>query len=745
MPIDFRCSKCGTPYRLKEDLAGKKARCRTCREIMTIPSANPSVAVGSLAPPPRPDAPPPTPAATDARPAADTPTSRGEKSHPLAANSPAPSTDSLNGALPNARAASPGQTVHSSPAASAARPRPSSPRKPVTPPPPADAESIALSALADEKPDEVETPIDQPQGIAMTCEVCDHQWTEPASKAGKQTLCPECQRRQKVPELKLEQTTDWRQQRAKLPSLARRDDAPLEGVQASTQTQTVSVKAMEDAGAIVEEYDPLPISYRLVLYGVPLLVVLSLAGLAASWWMGRAEKAQVNLIAEAFKEFEATPKEKQPPAAVMHLMQAMLELAAAEHELRKIHEPADLEAAHRHLVQAKALLVSERLPPLERRRLDRNAMLAELALLTLSLGGTTEQVTNQLRFAWLPEARNSRLLRVKEKGQHSVHEELQRALNLLRSDADFDFRIATARRLTRDLMALGQVEIARNLASLLFTSSEQGEAKAVVALEILRQDANATPVASQLAQDVEQSLSPATPAKGATPTASEAQPGSAQALFALCPPSKPIPPLPVPPNGPIPELTLRATIADRLRKDPNAVSEMIALTMRPANPLDVRLRGLLQVAEWASDPTPAIQEAAKMSNNLKALSPADLRKLTSVIYRLVQIAGQQGRMDEAEALANALPNGPAREWAKGETLRYRFLSGTSGSADRSAVNLPEDPERWQPGHTWGLQAVARQLGREGSGKSALADWPSGIASAFGLVGLSLGLQDRALK
>jgi hypothetical protein len=39
MPVEARCSGCGRQYRLKDRLAGKKFRCRTCRTVVSVPDA----------------------------------------------------------------------------------------------------------------------------------------------------------------------------------------------------------------------------------------------------------------------------------------------------------------------------------------------------------------------------------------------------------------------------------------------------------------------------------------------------------------------------------------------------------------------------------------------------------------------------------------------------------------------------------------------------------------------------------
>ncbi len=52
MAIKFQCPKCKTPYSVKDELAGKKAACKKCKEVITIPA--PVAAAAAPAPPPSP-------------------------------------------------------------------------------------------------------------------------------------------------------------------------------------------------------------------------------------------------------------------------------------------------------------------------------------------------------------------------------------------------------------------------------------------------------------------------------------------------------------------------------------------------------------------------------------------------------------------------------------------------------------------------------------------------------------------
>ena len=77
------------------------------------------------------------------------------------------------------------------------------------PPSAAELEAAAHSALADDAPKAEQDATPTTKTIPMTCNFCGHQWTEPTSKAGKNTLCPDCRQRIKVPEPMEDVPDDW--------------------------------------------------------------------------------------------------------------------------------------------------------------------------------------------------------------------------------------------------------------------------------------------------------------------------------------------------------------------------------------------------------------------------------------------------------------------------------------------------------------------------------------------------------
>src|SRR5262249_37088365 len=127
MAIEFNCPHCAEPYRLKDELAGKRATCKNknCRQVI-------------VGPPPR-----------------------------------GLSIPELGGIIPTAN----GKDY------------------PPLPSTPVDTEAAALAALND-SPQQAGVASDT---VPVVCPQCDHHWTEPLDKVGKNVLCPECRHRVKVP------------------------------------------------------------------------------------------------------------------------------------------------------------------------------------------------------------------------------------------------------------------------------------------------------------------------------------------------------------------------------------------------------------------------------------------------------------------------------------------------------------------------------------------------------------------
>ncbi|WP_439624865.1 hypothetical protein [Gemmata sp.] len=585
-------------------------------------------------------------------------------------------------------------------------------------------ERLALDALADEPPKVEDAPV-QEKVIPMTCTYCEHKWTEPWSKAGKNALCPnpECRQRQKVPEPKEATPTNWRDPKTKLPSGAKENFEKLEGVVSNNEVRNVSGKSLEDAGLLEELYEPKSIK-PLVLLGIG--VVALVAGTVFGIWSlvrSRGETKEVQLIADARKEFGAKEAEMSP--AGFGLSSALLYGAAAEYALDKALENRDaLKLKDAQTEFDKARNDVRKQPPGP----ERYAVAAELALATLAFAGTDEQVKEQLRYPWQPDVTPGRAMRLNER-THTIHQELTTTLNLLQP-ADFEFRAAVARRLTRELVKQGQVSMATDLLPVaMFSDAESAEARAVIALEVFRADRSSA-AAKQVATELKAGT-------GTGGLKGNPYPYSAQALFIAQQLDKPVP---VPGGSaalPDPRAVLVNTPLLLIDDKP---AEALALALRAQQP-DTQLKAVALCAEWAKEPGPALDAAVAIvgrGGKQSTLAP-------SLVLRLAQLASLAGKHDQARTLADALADDGLKAWARGDAVRWRLAGNPKERPDETWVEVPDDPKKVRAGHAWGRMWVARHNTKESRNrdgeKKATAGWP-GPVHPFALAGIALGLQDK---
>lgn len=629
MAIEFDCPFCRHHYRLRDELAGKPATCKGCRNKITIPT--------------------------------------------------------------------PGQLAEVAKVDAAA------------------AEAAALAALADE-------PVaEKPKNtvIDVECNYCNHKWTEPIERAGKNTVCknPECRQRIKIPEPKDEGQYDWRQTRTKGPSLAKQNNEKLEGVQDAAEAKVVSGDSLKKADATGIEYEPTPLKRKLMFVTIIALfvggVVFGAVYLTKSRTAGKEDKLMTEALAELAANPDAFPKDEQPHVS------AVLHLAAAEYALRH-NEPEQFKEAMKH--QAEAAGALRLLPPTP----ARNAALAEVALGLVAFGGTEREGSDMVRMRWTPDL--DRKVRINER-VFTVFTELQKQLGALQP-ADFEFRTYLARRLARDLTKRGQAELAAQVIPLaLFAPPEQPEAKAIVALEVYRTD-KTSGIPAAIANELKGEVAKASPAAA-----------SAQTLFVVLKTDKAplVASKPTPGTSPSEAARLAYTGVAALEESASAAVDVAKLPGRPED----QLKALALAAEWSSDPGPALESA------LATISAAKVRKEFAVPHfvglKFVQVATAADKPDLAKQLADAIADEGLRAWAKGDRVRVRAEAAPSDKADEALAEVPDDTKRLKAGHLWGRMWVARQNTRVTGDRSAQAKavnaWPT-PAVPFGKAGVALGLQDK---
>jgi hypothetical protein len=614
----------------------------------------------------------------------------------------------------------------------------------------AEAEAAALAALNDDAPapspqPDQQQPQQQPatpaeKVIPMTCQFCDHKWNEPWAKAGKNTLCPnpECRQRVKVPEPKEEVPTDWRQAKSKLPTMAKQNFEKLEGVQDAADTKMVSGKALVDADATGVEYEPRPLKQK-VMIGLTAFGLI--AAVAFGIWYFLNRRTTVNeeqLMADARKELADVlrewPKAQNPDAPTAEekmkaewvasegaLYSALMNLAGAEYALRYDDAKKTAEA-HELFGKARDDLRAAQGPA-------RNMVAAELAFAVLAFGGTEEQAKEGIRIRWQPGSGGGAQPRMNERVR-TVHGELTTVLGLLAA-TDYELKVSVARRLTRELTKRGHADLAADLIPLaLFNDPQRNEARAVIALEIYRADRESD-VPGRIANDLKTQL--------ATPAPGELFPASAHALFAVLNVEKPRVVGTLPPAGDVSD-SLRSAHTTLLLAE-GKPDEALKLATRPRGP-ESQLKALVLCAEWSPDPGPALDAAQGIVGTTKGRKDAAAQYH---VVRLAQIAAEKGRDDLAKTFAESLADEGLRAWAKGEAARLRIAANQQGKAEESWVELPDAAPLTKAGHAWGRLWVARQNAKlshnRDEEKKATASWPQPV-HPFALAGIALGLQDK---
>jgi hypothetical protein len=337
--IRFACPHCQKKLTAKDEAAGKKARCSGCQQVIAVPAAS---------------SPAPAPA-------------RAPVGPPKAAAEPRPP-------------------------APPAPVRAAAPPPPPPPPSPEDLEAAAAAALADEPP-----PVEDKKEasfVEFECPMCGESVKLTAELAGKKASCPECKRIIKVPELVKQEKKDWRQPGKALPSGARRPDQPEpEGAWGTAAKTVVSRDALEEAGALPDQRGGLTLGQKLTRGA---LIAAGAAALLVGVWVvwGRLSAAREQRLYEAARTYaEAADAQREVGREGVAALQVLL----GEYQLRS-REPESAKKARSHLDAAVSRLQAPGESPYGRG--EREAVLADAALLLLELAGSQEEVDQGRRLSW---------------------------------------------------------------------------------------------------------------------------------------------------------------------------------------------------------------------------------------------------------------------------------------------------------------------------------------------------------
>ncbi|MGL6075064.1 MAG: hypothetical protein ACRC8S_12970 [Fimbriiglobus sp.] len=587
-----------------------------------------------------------------------------------------------------------------------------------SPPPPApDAEEVARKAFADEVDD---TPTET-RTIPMTCTECDHQWTEPWDKQGKNTVCPACRVRQKVPvPVTKGGKTDWRVDNK--PAGAKRET--LEGVASSTDAGYASGESLRQAGLGKPELEPLPLWKKVSVVAAPILLI----GLVIFGVMSYSKSRTDNKADDAMKLAlnDLPPDDSILPKTEILLFRALLRLQAGEYLARKEKKSKELQEALDHFGKARQDLEGAAVS------FGRDQVFQELAISVLALGGTQEEIDAQQRIRWQPQASGSRRVQVNEK-IYDVQGELRQIFTAMRSPekpVSREAREQTLRRVSRELAKLGQPELIERLVPTLFADDEQLEATSIAAYETFK----ATNDTSRASNSVG-TIAGGAGAGRSTPTA----------LLALAsqlpepPATLKVAPF-IPGTGPIDD-TQRAVYGQVLVLK-GSYAEAIDLAKRPGR-TDSRLKLLALIAELAPEPAPAVTAASEILT-----SDGNKKELGTIPdYLLVRLASAAGRANQPAAIeqfVKAIPKDDHRAWARADGLRATLQAGPAKLVDEALAEIPTDAKDYRIGHGWARFWLARNNSAAGETKAAdgYDRWGKGSFAPLGLAGQAQGQLDR---
>jgi len=249
-----------------------------------------------------------------------------------------------------------------------------------------DIEAMAALALEETKQEEEVVP----QFIQFECTFCDEKVSLPIDLGGKQAPCPGCRRILKVPMPAVVKKSgpDWKKQPDKRPAGALRKEEPeLEGTWNSTM-DTVSRDALLEAGAIVEEYEPLTRAEK-IKRAVLVLVVL-ISGLSGffyySSYQGKVNgDAQIAKIELSIKSGELANSSGEIKAVLLAGIASYRLLENPDIPASKIKKT--LQSALASLDKASSLF-------------EKDFALLELSRSIVELGGGKDEVRDNKKLKW---------------------------------------------------------------------------------------------------------------------------------------------------------------------------------------------------------------------------------------------------------------------------------------------------------------------------------------------------------
>jgi hypothetical protein len=568
-----------------------------------------------------------------------------------------------------------------------------------------DVEALARDAFAEEQ---APAPVAETKFIEFSCPMCAEPVKVSADLEGKQAPCPECRRIIKVPLLVKNEPKDWRTVKRGGPSGAKQtEEAAPEGAWGSTAVAGVSRETLLETGAITEEQDPEDKRRRLIRYTLAGIgvVAVGLIGLSVYTFLssGKADKYLEQALDQTKSE---TAKLTPEQVATVHW-------AAAEYRLRSGLPEAAVRASEEY-GQARGALAKS--PSLEH-----DAMLLNLALAQIDLGGDKAEVDKGRKLDW-------------GKALESVRQTLEQ----VRSP---EAKEEAVRLVTRKLAERGQVRAVQSLAGKLGGAPSNPSAKqmetvasgndlvAVAALELLR--AGSQKEASELANSA-LAVPPLT--KNKAPTPLPVRP-DVVALAVVLGRDEPTPRMTgkkgqeKPNTEDIENIALGRALGLARRGELPAARDILA-AMR----LALRLRALAEIAALRVENDPAQTEELIVALDLAAAEAPS----PWLLYRLARTATQAGLDDRALQLASKIPDAGLKGQAELAVFRARMRDGQGLVDEQKARAVSSDTGA----SAQALQLLARHNAALDRGVVKIVEtWKEGEQAA-GLAGVALGIQDK---
>jgi len=552
---------------------------------------------------------------------------------------------------------------------------------------PVDVDAIAAAAFSDELIAQQEAG---PEAmIQVTCIGCDHVWPVEASKEGKNVLCPECRKSNRVPPRKKAEKADWRGGPNK-PSLAKVDmgldragsltSANMGGI--STQTAQEIMKERDS----VEE--PEVRRKKFIKRGMISLVVMLTLGAGIYYLVKRRGESRADgNMADAVKEL--VDGSKDPRFA------ALIHRASAEYQIRDSKNGADTKVAMEEFKLARNLAKSA-----GSKIHDQNAILSEVAVSMIELLGTTEQVEKEQRLA-----------------KDVVLKELRLTLQAM---SDPDCAADTVRAVTRKCVEKEQIVVVQDVVK---NFPNSNELLGQIGLELFRIDR-------------EKHRSEVEKIHAGAPTAAEP---SMQALRIVLGKAKSAQKKEVSKEAAASTSWIAAAESSALKGEFANIKTSVAY----ANVAD-RVKALAAAghAGFEKNPaevTPLLEEAAKLLTGEAKGNPA---VSPWVGIRVCRLLGKIGKFELGEAVAKSLADEQTQGWAQLEVLRGRLGQDKKKKGEEAWLDAVGNPSNIVAAAK-AREEIARHNTAAGENYSAtVKSMEKGKVKPFGTAGIVLGNQDR---